>query len=391
MMNIVNRNAFRFALSVSIFSAMTGAATGAAYAQIEGPKRGIAPIASNGDFEVTGIKVNTTGKDPDEARKKGWEEAQRLGWVKLYEQTHGRKTSALSDGTLNGIVANVIVEEEQIGPKRYIATLGVSFDRARAGQLLGVRGIGRKSAPMLVVPIMISGGSFMVYERQTAWQNAWAKFRTAESSIDYVRPSGAGSESLLLNGGQLERRSRNWWRVILDQFGAADVIYPIVKLERQWPGGPVLGRFTARYGPDNRYIGSFSLRADSADDIPKMMNEGIVKIDQLFQSAFKSGRLRSEVRLLLEDTIDAEDLEKLEREADAALRAAAARKDDSPSSQDSSGDTQSDNDEDQDEDPGRTNPQRPDIGTKPKEPDDPDQGRPILSVEKVIADTPTKE
>ncbi len=296
------------------------------HAQIEGPKRGIPPIASTGDFEVTGIEVNTTGKNPDEARKAGWEEAQRLAWAKLWEQTHGSKGAQLSDGTLNGIVSAIIVEEEQIGPRRYIARLGVSFDRARAGQLLGVRGIGRKSAPMLIVPVMISNGSPYVYERQTPWQAAWAKFRTADSKVDYVRPFGGGGESLLLNAGQMDRRSRNWWRVILDQFGAADVIYPIVRLERQYPGGPVIGRFAARYGPENRFLGSFSLRAQSPAGIPAMMAEGVVRMDQLLQDAFAAGRLRAEAALLLEDEIDEEDLEELEKleEADKEAEVKAA-------------------------------------------------------------------
>jgi hypothetical protein len=287
------------------------------HAQIEGPKRGIAPIASSGDFEVMDIVVNTTGKNSDEARKAGWEEAQRLAWAKLWETTHGGKGSSLADGTLNGIVSAIIVQEEQIGPRRYIARLGVSFDRARAGQLLGVRGIGRKSAPLLVVPVMISNGSPYVFERQTPWQAAWAKFRTADSLIDYVRPFGGGGESLLLNAGQLDRRSRNWWRVILDQFGAADVIYPIVRLERQYPGGPIIGRFSARYGPENRFLGSFTLRAQDSTGIPKMMAEGVQKMDGLLQDGFRAGRLRAEATLLLEE-IDEEDLEELEEAAEEA-------------------------------------------------------------------------
>ncbi|MFM2409922.1 MAG: hypothetical protein RL481_750 [Pseudomonadota bacterium] len=280
-------------------------------AQIEGPKRGIPPIASTGDFEVVDIEVNTTGKNAEDARKAGWEEAQRKAWSALWARTHGGAGAQLADGTLDGIVSAIIVQEEQIGPRRYVAKLGVSFDRARAGQLLGIKGIGRKSAPMLVIPVMVSGGAPIVFERRTPWQNAWAKFRTADSRIDYVRPSGAGGESLLLNAGQLDRRSRNWWRVILDQFGAADVLYPIVRLERQWPGGPVIGKFSARFGPENKFLGSFTLRADNAKGIPEMMNEGLVKMDQLFQQAFLAGRLRAEATLLLEE-IDEEDLEELE-------------------------------------------------------------------------------
>ncbi len=292
------------------------------HAQIEGPKRGIPPVASTGDFEVTDIAVNTTGKNAEEARRAGWEEAQRKAWAALWARTHGGTGGTqLADATLDGIVSAIIVEEELIGPRRYVAKLGVSFDRARAGQLLGIKGIDRKSAPMLVIPVMISGGAPIVYERRTPWQNAWAKFRTADSRIDYVRPYGGGGESLLLNAGQLDRRSRAWWRVIFDQFGAADVIYPIVRLERQWPGGPVVGTFSARYGPENRFLGSFTLRAADAKGIPAMMNEGVVKIDQLFQQAFLAGRLRAEAALLLEE-IDAEDLEELEEEVESLVEPA---------------------------------------------------------------------
>jgi hypothetical protein len=317
----VPKSLWKYALAVPL---LVGSAV-LVHAQIEGPKRGIPPIASSGDFEVTGVVVNATGKNADEARRAGWEEAQRKAWAMLWARTHGGAGGALSDSTLDGIVSAIIVEEEQIGPRRYIAKLGVSFDRARAGQLLGVKGVGRKSAPLLVIPVLYSNGAPYVFERQTPWQAAWAKFRTADSMIDYVRPYGGGGESLLINAGQMERRSRNWWRVILDQFGAADVIYPIVRMERQYPGGPVIGKFAARYGPENRFLGSFTLRAQNAESVPAMMAEGVRKMDGLLQQAFVSGRLRAEASLLLEE-IDEEDLEELDEEtaADAEDPLAAA-------------------------------------------------------------------
>ncbi len=277
--------------------------SGFLFAQIEGPKRGIAPIASTGDFEVTGIEVNVTAENSQDARQKGWEEAQRKAWSALWARTHGGNGSSLSDSTLDGLVSAIVVEQEQLGPHRYIAKLGVVFDRARAGQLLGVKGITSRSAPLLVIPVIWVAGAPMVFEKQNLWQRSWAKFKTSDSRIDYVRPSGAGSESLLLNAGQLDRRGRSWWRVILDQFGAADVIMPIVRLERQWPGGPVVGYFSARYGPDNRFLGSFMLSADSSAGIPEMMDQGVKKMDELFQTALAGGRLRSDASLVLERTI----------------------------------------------------------------------------------------
>ena len=40
-------------------------------AQIEGD-RGIVPIASSSDIEISGVEVNATGKDGEEARLNGW-------------------------------------------------------------------------------------------------------------------------------------------------------------------------------------------------------------------------------------------------------------------------------------------------------------------------------
>ena len=299
---------FRIKIAATIAAVMM-LAVAVVYAQLEGTERGVAPLASTGDFEVMGVKVDVHGDNAVDARKKGWEEAQRLAWKMLYKSTQGGESAGLPDGTLNTIVSAIVVEQEQIGPKRYIATLGVMFDRARAGSILGVSGRRLRSPPMLVLPIMWSGGSPQVFENRTEWQKAWARFRSGESAIDYVRPYGSDSESLVLTAGQANRPSRRWWRNILDQFGAADVVIPIVRLTYMYPGGPVKARFTARYGPDNKYIGSFSLKVDRSEDIPNMLDQGIVKLDNMYASALARGILKTDKSLIVEDPFNLDDLD----------------------------------------------------------------------------------
>src|SRR5690606_913227 len=111
-----------------------------------------------------------------------------------------------------------------------------------------------------------------------------------------------------------------WWRVLLDQYGAADVVIPIARLERQWPGGPVLGTFTARYGPDDSLIGSFSLRASNDSAIPKMMDEAARRIDALYTTALNDGRLRPDPSLIIEEPVDPEALA-IENAADLPIEA----------------------------------------------------------------------
>lgn len=275
---------------------------GAVWAQLEGADRGVPPIDSASTFEIGGVEVDVSAETAQKAREAGWREAQQKGWKALWAKTNGRpveQAPGLTDAALNGMVAGIIVEQEQIGPKRYIATLGVLFDRARTGQLLGVTGSVRRSAPMLVIPVMLTGSSFQSFESRNEWQKAWARFRTGNSPVDYVRPTGSGIDPLLLNVMQARRPGRGWWRMLLDQYGAADVIAPEVHLKRLFPGGPAIATFTARHGPDGRVLGRFTLRVETSALIPGLLDEGVRGLDLLYSRALAAGRLAPDPSLIV--------------------------------------------------------------------------------------------
>ncbi|MEO7247044.1 MAG: heavy-metal-associated domain-containing protein [Novosphingobium sp.] len=284
---------------------MLGFAAGAALlvavgvvAQIEGD-RGIAPVAISHDIQVPGIEVETTGKTPQVAREAGWVDAKKKAWAKL-------AGPAMSDSQLDGLVASIVIEHEQIGPHRYIARLNVVFDRSRAGQFIG-GGDGAQashSAPMLTIPVLWSGGVAQVYEVRGLWQAAWARFNPASSGIDYVRPSGSGGDSLLITAGQVTRRSRIWWGTALDQFQASDVVIPEARLDRQWPGGPVHGTFVARYGPDNVMLGKFELDSKNEAGVPAMLDQAVLRIDALYNQALAQGLLHPDPTLRATQQID---------------------------------------------------------------------------------------
>ncbi len=262
---------------------------GGAFAQVEGD-RGIAPLMASTDINVGGIEVNVTADTAEEARQTAWKEAQRKAWEKLGGPD-------ISDGQLMGLVSAIVIQHEEAGPRRYVATLGVAFDRQKAAGYLGRSGETRRSAPMLLLPVTLSAGSELMYQQVNPWQRAWAEYQPGASRIDYVRPTGAGGESLLLTYGQTGRRSRNWWATILDQFGAADVLVPIAEIDYSFPGGPVTGRFTARHGPDNEYLGSFTLRAKSPRELPAMLERAVAQFDEMFVDALAEGTIKPDPTL----------------------------------------------------------------------------------------------
>ena len=279
-----------------LFVPLLALAAAGALAQVEGGARGVTPMAGGGAFEVTGVQVDVGAATPEAARLGGWRLAQRKAWVQLSRRL-GAGGGAVGDGTLDQLVTGILVERELIGPKRYIATLGVQFDRVRAASLLGVSAYTEQSPPMLVIPVQFTGGSGQVFESRTRWQEAWARFRTGNSTVDYIRPTGTGADSLLLTLGQTTRPGRGWWRTIIDQYGAADILIPTVRLQRQWPGGPVVGQFQARYGPDNTLLGSFALRVGSAEGLPQLLDAGVRRLDALYARGFREGVIRPDAAL----------------------------------------------------------------------------------------------
>jgi hypothetical protein len=265
------------------------------YGQLESGDRGILPIDSSGTLEIGGIHVDVGDPDARTARFAGWRIAQRQGFRALWAKMHNlpiERAPNLPDGTLDQIVSSINVEREQIGPNRYIADLGILFDRARAAEFLGVEdGQVQRSQPMLLVPITISGGTETSVEIRNAWQRAWAQFRTSQSPIDYVRVSGLGVDPMLVNAAQTLRPGRAWWRNIIDLYGAADILVAEVQVQRLYPGGPARARFVGRHGPDSQIVGGFTLTAANSEAIPAMMAQGVQRMDQLFSQALTAGAL----------------------------------------------------------------------------------------------------
>ena len=275
---------------------------GTVIAQMEAGERGILPIDSSGTLEITGIHVDVGGKDAAAARFAGWRIAQRQGFKALWAKQHHRPVSeapSLPDSTLDGLVSSIIVERESIGPNRYIADLGILFDRARAGELLGFAGEIRRSAPMLLIPVFVTGGAATSVETRNPWQRAWAQFRTSLSPVDYVRVSGMGVDPLLVNSAQTKRPGRGWWRNVIDLYGAADILVAEVSLQRLYPGGPAYARFIGRHGPDGEILGGFDLKAKDSADIPRMMAEGVQRMDELFTRALAAGELHRDPSLII--------------------------------------------------------------------------------------------
>lgn len=261
------------------------------------------PGAGTSAYAVGGIAVDVTARSVDEARRIAWTQAERKAWPQLWSRLTGRAESEaprLSDGQIDAMVAGIESQGERFSANRYIATLGVVFDRSRVAGGLGGGLAMLQSPPMLLLPLQIDGGAATLYQTRSAWRDAWVRYRGNVTPIDYVLSAGTPADNLWLNAWQARRTDRAGWRTIMARFDTVDLLLAEARLERSFPGGPIRGLFIARHGPDGEELGRFALQVRSEDGLPGLMDAGVRRIDTLYGDALRAGRLRAERDLAID-------------------------------------------------------------------------------------------
>ncbi len=254
-------------------------------------------------YAVDAIDVDVAAPTIESARTAAFRIAQRKGWAQLWSRLTGGTASAapkLTDGQLDSIVSGIESQGEQFSTTRYIARLGVIFDRSRARAYLGDSGVTLQSPPMLLMPVLSDGGVRILYQQKSLWVTAWQRYRENVTPIDYIVASGSAGDNLLLTNWQVRRPDRASWRNILNRFDATDVLIAEARLVRAWPGGPVTGLFIARHGPDAGELSRFNLRAADEAGIPAMLDTAVRQIDEIYAVALRNGTLKGEPDLAAE-------------------------------------------------------------------------------------------
>jgi hypothetical protein len=271
--------------------------------QAAAPAESKAPAAGGSAFNVTDIRVDVSAKTTEAARLAAFREAARRAWPQLWMRMTGTPEATapkLPDSAIEGMVSGIEVQRERYSATRYIATLGVVFDRGRAGERLPASARILQSAPILLLPLLVDGGVRTIHEDNSPWRQAWARFGTDTTPIDYVRAPGSSADAVLLNGWQARRDNRALWRSILARYGAENVVVAEAHLDRSYPGGPVVGTFLARYGPDSDVLARFRLRAGAVGELDAMLDAAVRRIDGAYAMALQTGKLAADPSLTLE-------------------------------------------------------------------------------------------
>lgn len=131
------------------------------------------------------------------AREAAIAEAQALAWREMLRnvtlpEDHSR-LPPYDASRVGDLVLGFEVQEEKSSGVRYIGTLAFRFDAAGVQQVLESYAIpyaASPTPPLVVVPVLDSGGGTVLWEEPNPWREAWVEAARGGGLLDLVVPIG---------------------------------------------------------------------------------------------------------------------------------------------------------------------------------------------------------
>lgn len=247
-------------------------------------------------FTVDGVKVDVRADTVLNARETALMEAQRKAWRKLWSRMSGNPESmapGLGDSTLRAVVIGIDVIAENFSARRYIGIFSIRFDPLEVRKYSGAASgyLAARSRPLLVLPVLKDAGVTMVHDPKSVWALAWSRHALGSSLIDYVRAEGTPLDTLLLTPWAAIRRDIDVLQIAYERYRAEGLIVAFARLDRRYPGGPVVGDFKVYQGADNRAVIAFRLVARNPLELDLMLAGAINRIDAGLVERLRSGNV----------------------------------------------------------------------------------------------------
>lgn len=185
-------------------------------------------------YRVTGVNVDVTAGSVAVARDQAFDQARRVGLVRLIGHLAGRNTfvdvAAVPSERLETLSVGLSVDREQTGPGRYIARLDVLFDPQAVQTFLAEQQIAFGEVvkrPVVVLPVWQSSFGPRLWDSPNPWHEAWLDALPIDGLVPMVVPFGDLQDIADVNVALATRGDVGALSAIATRLGAGEVLVAV--------------------------------------------------------------------------------------------------------------------------------------------------------------------
>ncbi|HEX3970664.1 MAG TPA: DUF2066 domain-containing protein [Stellaceae bacterium] len=201
------------------------------------------------------VPVDATAASATAARDTARLDGQRRAFAALLDRLtlakdRGRLPAA-SDTTLNQVVIGFEVANERRSNVRYLADYTFHFRPDAVEQLLRDRGVPfaeTASKPVVVLPVLETGGKPMLWDDPNPWREAWANAKPPQGLVPMRVPIGEVEDVSAIDGATADAGNDAKLQAISANYDHADVLVTRATIH---PGGTAVDVSTTRFIPSS--------------------------------------------------------------------------------------------------------------------------------------------
>lgn len=186
-------------------------------------------------FTVYGVEVDVTARNAREARGKALETAQVQAFWRLLRKI-SLEDALLDVGKISPLdirnhVSGIEVHNERTSPRRYMATLDISFNKEKILQFMGLNNLAYSEltgGPLLLLPVYEFAGVFNLFEENNPWRQALYGADIENHLYKFNLAEGGFDDQLLVGNTENLRDtadlSQGRFRTLVERYNASDLL-----------------------------------------------------------------------------------------------------------------------------------------------------------------------
>ncbi len=246
-------------------------------------------------FAVAGVAVDATAKAAATARELAIAAGQRQAYGTLLRRLtlarDYRRHPALGAAEIPALIQSFEVENERISSTRYLAKLTIQFKKKAIRDLLRRAAIPfteTVSRPVLVVPVLETGGAQLLWEEENPWLIAWAEQEDRDRLVPLLAPLGDLQDHASITAEQAAAGDEARLAALAARYGAAEVLVAVARLGRDLARHEIkLDINLSRYGGVAAWHAVDSVASPAVVDIETVLMLAVQRIADRLEEDWK--------------------------------------------------------------------------------------------------------
>jgi len=256
------------------------------------PVGAAAPSVPTDPYTVSGVKVDVSADNANNARERAFAEAQAKAWVEFRRRVApGEPEVKASADEIARVVLGITVDDERITPTRYIASLTVRFRPNAVRDNLAATGaqyVEPPSKALVVLPVTVGAGKPVLWDDRTAWRDAWDT-RTGNGLVPLRVPAGELADVAAISALEAAAADPTAIDRVIKKYNAPGAI--IVRAAVPPAGQPLPSALVVdvtRVDADGRRTDqSISVPKDPDDRLDDLLRRAVVRASAAIDESFR--------------------------------------------------------------------------------------------------------